>query len=1508
MEPAELARWTRFAAKGGIGRCTALQDCVAESSEQLMFLKDDEITVLMQLVDQEGWYLGYCEGVVGRFQAKHVQVHGKLKKPVMTKRSSSVTPKAVSVSNSPSPTIRTLSPPDLESSSSSFGAALRPTSSQLSLVASSSYHHDSQMSEDDGPPAPSVSYSSSSTGPESILDTPLDSPDPTLEQRLSKSPLEGSDERAEAPQFSTTEEDRTPMREDLGEVHHVDKPPHSLAPPTPLSAHPSIADTRRSSIISLAMSDGETGIGLSLLQGMADGGDEDDDSSVASEESDETQLMHASPEAASEPEPPLMPPPPIAAESGTRSRTNSDAKSLGGSVYGDSRASLHSSSTGEWDGASDIYDDYRYSRYSMASKMSRFSRASMYTIASDAPPVPQELLANTQTTMPLNIRRRSLEEDAQAEAEAESVYSQQLSPIEPRTEDNQRTDDVQPSPQPVATEAAGESKQETEGSPPSLDLSRAVKDRPAPLNLAPSPLLHTTFGSPVSSRYPSGTSSLSPPLTAPPLPDLSGSKAGGAATVLRERFEKDRPSPSVSPPPQELDSAPQSPRSPMSPKSSVGIIVEDDDGIPDSSIRATFSAPPDTPSSASSYPDSPACATLDIENEKDDAPISPTLEASPPTIAQLAADGSAEPVLPRTQLATPDGGLQPRRRPSEPGRPPSQFIRTSIFMPHPNAPKAPAFAPAGPMYGRAPLPPQQTPTNNLVHTLRMAAASRYGPNGVMRRTTIYGMCQVDMSTSMGPVPIVFSLEPPQSVPANRLAGGAIRRPSTMEPNPPPINTMPVIDRSGSAPPTPVVPQDGPASSPQQPSPGAGNVIPRANFFPKAQTPRPRSRSFSGFDSPIAEIALPSKETSGDAEGKPRVLQSKVVSRTVSASAATPVAAQQATVSHHAGPVRRMTHGPSPLAMSSSSVPSSPTSPGFKSPASPSFKKGAQVFIPSPLAVPAPSSDSPPAAPRSLRQVASTGALGMKPPSSPFAASPPMQPMPVPVQSVPVQSVDADAEPPASPRKRSLDTSIPDTPGSTKADSSEPDPTRPSLTLTRTRSGGTDGSHYSETRSLTTSPPPGSNHRPSLRSKMSLASLQTRSTRATSPGPSTPLPGQETVQVKDMDFELVRPTMSAVASSRTSQDSLPSARESSVLLPDGQSVLRPYSPAMSSLSLPRSPNLPSDVSGFPTTPSDSAAPSIEAHRQRELKWISLMSATPASQARKSKKVKKLLLEGVPASVRSNVWQHLTDSKSKRMNGLYTQLGKRGKVPASADIERDASAFFPDKPQFQKPDGPVVYLLNAYLTMVPDIQYHPGLTLVAGQLLHQSIEEDAFWIFVSLMDSQLRPYFSSSTAQIEVDATLFGKALEANDAPLAKRLFGDMGVPPVAICRSWFCSIFAHALPPDTLHRVWDVFLYEGVVFLLRVGLAVAASCRKLIMESTKADAAVNILRNPPPNCLPANPEAFIAMALGMKLKDDDIRKQRNKMEAQVKKQAQRSASTPGTPQTSAISLPRAPADK
>lgn len=99
------------------------------------------------------------------------------------------------------------------------------------------------------------------------------------------------------------------------------------------------------------------------------------------------------------------------------------------------------------------------------------------------------------------------------------------------------------------------------------------------------------------------------------------------------------------------------------------------------------------------------------------------------------------------------------------------------------------------------------------------------------------------------------------------------------------------------------------------------------------------------------------------------------------------------------------------------------------------------------------------------------------------------------------------------------------------------------------------------------------------------------------------------------------------------------------------------------------------------------------------------------------------------------------------------------------------------------------------------------------------------------------------------------------------------------------------------------LHVGVPFLLRVGIAIMQCCRRGILESTSDRAVLQLLNHPPSPLLPPSADAFLTLVFGVKLKDDDMRKQRVKMEAQVKRQTQvpRAASTSGM---GMISLPRA----
>ena len=230
----------------------------------------------------------------------------------------------------------------------------------------------------------------------------------------------------------------------------------------------------------------------------------------------------------------------------------------------------------------------------------------------------------------------------------------------------------------------------------------------------------------------------------------------------------------------------------------------------------------------------------------------------------------------------------------------------------------------------------------------------------------------------------------------------------------------------------------------------------------------------------------------------------------------------------------------------------------------------------------------------------------------------------------------------------------------------------------------------------------------LRTKLSLPALRMKGSTRSKLDDAVSLASfaesgeNETVQVQDMDFELVKPSLPQVAG-RASQDSTLTSRDVDMGKPDASPILGDTASMHSSVP-PRSPLVPT----HPTSPTESAE-SIDAHRQRELKWMGLFPTVPPSQARKNKKVRKLLQEGVPSSVRYLVWCHLTDSKARALPGVYAKLGKRPRVPVFAEIENDAVEGFPDQPQLHTAQGPLVSLLQAYLSMVPDIQYSNGNAL-------------------------------------------------------------------------------------------------------------------------------------------------------------------------------------------------------
>ncbi|KXN81862.1 hypothetical protein AN958_03598 [Leucoagaricus sp. SymC.cos] len=396
MDAAQLARWTRFAVKGGIGRCTGVNNCIAQTSEDLMVM-GDEIVVLMRIPDTEDVYLGFCEGVIGRFHGQDVRFHGKVKKSIVTKRSS------VSVAKTPSPSVDHSTPSPSRTNSLSAKDAdenqsLPPTRSPL--VSKKTTHAPTLPSTDDEALSPPSMRRLTETGHLDgllarilgvlgiyifLVSAPVISPLNIVKKSPMSSPLQTM--------FNAI------AQEDLVETS-------TMTNPGDHDDDTVMSDVRLRVPGDGNDSDGEMGIGLSLLQSL--GGDSDEESFVQREsiQYDEERavegLLYGEPEEA-EASPPnivqIRPPtpqpattnvphtPPHAQDDSSHSHLQtvtlpSRSSSPHSPASPKSSASLSpppnhqhfslsscrlSVQSQTKEGAGDIYDDYRYSRASMLS-------------------------------------------------------------------------------------------------------------------------------------------------------------------------------------------------------------------------------------------------------------------------------------------------------------------------------------------------------------------------------------------------------------------------------------------------------------------------------------------------------------------------------------------------------------------------------------------------------------------------------------------------------------------------------------------------------------------------------------------------------------------------------------------------------------------------------------------------------------------------------------------------------------------------------------------------------------------------------------------------------------------------------------------------------------------------------------------------------------------------------------------------------------------------------------
>lgn len=228
-------------------------------------------------------------------------------------------------------------------------------------------------------------------------------------------------------------------------------------------------------------------------------------------------------------------------------------------------------------------------------------------------------------------------------------------------------------------------------------------------------------------------------------------------------------------------------------------------------------------------------------------------------------------------------------------------------------------------------------------------------------------------------------------------------------------------------------------------------------------------------------------------------------------------------------------------------------------------------------------------------------------------------------------------------------------------------------------------------------------------------------------------------------------------------------------------------------------------------SNMTSKSIKEYRENELKWLSIVNKLDAGTVKKDAKFKKLVRHGIPASVRSRVWQFLAGSNDYRRPNQFNILIDKPRTKIYDVIERDIARCYPDHTQFMDKQGQgqkdLSCVLKAYSQYNSHLEYCQGMGRLAGLMLMQMSLEDTFWLLVATIDRYMNGYFTPTLSQLRIDAYIIGQLLKDHQPKLAQHLESN-DVLPIMYIAQWFLTAFTMTLPWDSVLRVWDAFYFEG----------------------------------------------------------------------------------------------------
>ncbi|XP_025913255.1 ecotropic viral integration site 5 protein homolog isoform X7 [Apteryx rowi] len=241
-------------------------------------------------------------------------------------------------------------------------------------------------------------------------------------------------------------------------------------------------------------------------------------------------------------------------------------------------------------------------------------------------------------------------------------------------------------------------------------------------------------------------------------------------------------------------------------------------------------------------------------------------------------------------------------------------------------------------------------------------------------------------------------------------------------------------------------------------------------------------------------------------------------------------------------------------------------------------------------------------------------------------------------------------------------------------------------------------------------------------------------------------------------------------------------------------------------------------------SSSSASSNLSHLEEDswILWGRIVNEWEDVRKKKEKQVKELVRKGIPHHFRAIVWQLLCSAQSMPIKDQYSELLKMTS-PCEKLIRRDIARTYPEHDFFKEKDSlgqEVLFnVMKAYSLVDREVGYCQGSAFIVGLLLMQMPEEEAFCVFVKLMqDYRLRELFKPSMAELGLCMYQF-ECMIQEQLPELYVHFQSQSFHTSMYASSWFLTVFLTTFPLPIATRIFDIFMSEGLEIVFRVGLAV-----------------------------------------------------------------------------------------